>query len=160
MNLVDMTKKKWKSNNIANNKKARHDYEIISTLEVGISLVGSEVKSLRAGRASIAESYVSFEQGEAWLMKAHIPPYLQAGPLNHEPERRRRLLMKKKEIATWRRKAEEKGFTIIPLRLYFNGSWIKMEIGCGKGRKKYDKRQKLKEQTDKRDMARALRNRD
>ena len=155
-----MSKQKWKSNNIAHNKRARHDYEIVETLEVGISLVGSEVKSLRAGRASIAESYVSFEHGEAWLVRAHIPHYPQAGPLNHEPERRRRLLMKRKQIATWARKAEEKGFTIIPLRLYFNGSWIKLESGCGKGRKKYDKRQKLKEQTDKRDMARALRGRD
>ena len=152
--------KKWTSNNIAQNKKARHDYEIIETLEVGISLVGSEVKSLRSGRASIAESYVSFERGEAWLLRAHIPQYPQAGPLNHEPERRRRLLMNKREIATWMRKADEKGFTIVPLRLYFKNAWIKLEIGCGKGRKKYDKRQKLKEQTDKRDMARALRNRE
>ena len=90
-----MSKQKWKSNNIAHNKRARHDYEIVETLEVGISLVGSEVKSLRAGRASIAESYVSFEHGEAWLVRAHIPHYPQAGPLNHEPERRRRLLMKR-----------------------------------------------------------------
>jgi SsrA-binding protein len=152
--------KKSKSNNIANNKKAHHDYEIVSTLEVGISLVGSEVKSLRAGRGSIAEAYVGFENSEAWLLRAHIPKYPQAGPLNHEPVRRRRLLMNKREIATWTRNAEEKGFTIIPLRLYFKNSWIKLEIGCGKGRRKYDKRHKLKEQTDKRDMARALRNRD
>jgi SsrA-binding protein len=145
--------------NIAQNKKARHDYEITDKLEVGISLVGSEVKSLRAGRASISEAYISFENGEAWLIRAHIPHYPQAGPANHEPERRRRLLMNKREIATWSRKVDEKGFSVVALRLYFKNSWIKLEIGCGKGRKRYDKRHKLKEQTDKRDMARAIRNR-
>jgi len=147
-----------KPRNIANNRRAWHDYEILDRLECGISLVGSEVKSLRAGRASIGEGYIIFENGEAFLIHAHIPIYPQAGPQNHQPERRRRLLMKKKEIAKWSEKAKATGYTVVPLQLYFSGSWIKLEIGYGRGRKQYDKRQKLKEQDHKRDVARAIRN--
>ncbi len=147
-----------KPRNIANNRRAFHDYEILDRLECGISLVGSEVKSLRAGRASIQEAYVSFERGEAFLVHAHIPMYPQAGPLNHSPERKRRLLMKHKEISKWSKKSDAKGYTVVPLQLYFSGSWIKVEIGYGRGRKQYDKRQKLKAQDHKRDMARAVRN--
>ena len=147
-----------KPRNIANNRRAWHDYEILDRLECGISLVGSEVKSLRAGRASIGEGYIIFEDGEAFLIHAHIPTYPQAGPQNHQPERRRRLLMKRKEIAKWSEKAKATGYTVVPLQLYFSGSWIKLEIGYGRGRKQYDKRQKLKEQDHKRDVARAIRN--
>ena len=147
-----------KPRNIPNNRKAFHDYEILDRLECGISLMGSEVKSLRAGRASIREAYVSFENGEAFLVHAHIPIYPQAGPQNHSPDRKRRLLMKHKEIAKWSKKSDAKGYTVVPLQLYFSGSWIKVEIGYGRGRKHYDKRQKLKEQDHKRDVARAFRN--
>ena len=147
-----------KPRNIANNRRAFHDYEILDRLECGISLMGSEVKSLRAGRASIRESYVSFENGEAFLVHAHIPMYPQAGPQNHSPERKRRLLMKHKEIAKWSKKSDAKGYTVVPLQLNFSGSWIKVEIGYGRGRKHYDKRQKIKEQDHKRDVARAIRN--
>ena len=155
-----MAKKKNESDrSIATNRRAYHDYEILEKLEVGISLMGSEVKSLRAGRLSLKESFIGFEHGEAFLLEAHIPIYPQAGPQNHEPKRRRKLLMKKKEILNWARKAEATGYTVVPLSLYFKGSWIKVEIGHGRGRKNYDKRQKIKEQDHKREMARALRNR-
>ncbi len=150
-------KKKNQDRSIAQNRRAYHDYEILEKLEVGLSLVGSEVKSLRAGRVSLKESFVGFENGEAFLLAAHIPKYPQAGPQNHEPKRRRRLLMKKRQIASWARKGEATGYTVIPLSLYFVGSWIKLEIGYGRGRKYYDKRQKLKEDDHKREMARALR---
>ena len=146
--------------NIAKNRKARFEYSIEDRLEVGIVLVGTEVKSLRQGRSTIAEAYIKFDQDEAWLVDAHIPPYSQAGHLqNHDPTRKRKLLLKKREIALWARKAAERGYSVIPLQLYFHGPLVKLEIGLGKGRKNYDKRQKLKEETDKRDVARALRNR-
>lgn len=146
--------------NIAKNRKARFEYSIEDRLEVGIVLVGTEVKSLRQGRSTIAEAYIKFEHDEAWLVDAHIPPYTQAGALqNHDPARKRKLLLKKREIAIWARKAAERGYSVIPLQLYFHGPLVKLEIGLGKGRKNYDKRQKLKEETDKRDVARALRNR-
>jgi len=144
--------------NIANNRRAWHDYEILDRLECGISLVGSEVKSLRAGRASIGEAYVVFDNGEAFLIHAHIPIYPQAGPQNHQTDRKRRLLMSHKQISKWTDKAKASGYTVVPLQLYFKGSWIKIEIGYGRGRKQYDKRQKLKEQDHKREVARALRN--
>ena len=143
--------------NIARNRKARFEYEIEERLEVGLQLLGTEVKSLRQGRASIGESYIKFDKNEAFLVAAHIPIYPQAGLNNHEPNRDRKLLMKKKEIAQWARRSQERGYSVIPLQLYFHGPWIKLEIAIGKGRKHYDKRQKLKEQTDKRDAARALR---
>ena len=146
--------------NIAKNRKSRFEYNIEERLEVGLSLLGTEVKSLRQGRSTITEAYIRFENNEGWLVDAYIPPYPQAGTLqNHEPKRRRKLLMKKREITFWARKAAERGYSVIPLQLYFHGPLIKLEIGLGKGRKNYDKRQKLKEQTDKREAARALRNR-
>jgi SsrA-binding protein len=156
-----MAKKKGEQDRgIARNRRAYHDYEILEKLEVGISLVGSEVKSLRAGRISLKESFVGFENGQAYLMQAHIPQYPPAGPQNHRTQRKRLLLMKKKQIEAWTRKAFATGYTVIPLSLYFKGSWIKLEIGYGRGRKNYDKRHKLKEDNHKRDLARALRSRD
>jgi SsrA-binding protein len=145
--------------NIAKNRKARFEYQILDQLEVGLELLGSEVKSLRSGRSTIAESYIKFEKKEAWLVAAHIPTYPQAGPNNHEPTRPRKLLMRKGEIASWGRRSTERGYTVVPLRMYFQGPWVKLEIGLGKGQKHYDKRQKLKERTDKREASRAMRDR-
>ena len=145
--------------NIARNRKARFEYEIIDRLEVGLELLGSEVKSLRSGRATIAEAYVKFDKKEAWLVSSHIPIYPQAGPNNHETDRPRKLLMRKREIASWGRRSTERGYTVVPLRIYFHGPWVKLEIGLGKGQKNYDKRQKLKERTDKREAQRAMRDR-
>jgi SsrA-binding protein len=146
--------------NIAENRRARREYEIVDRLETGLVLTGSEVKSLRRGQANIAEAYIRFEGGEAWLVDAHIPPYPQAGPHNnHEPTRPRKLLMKHREIDKWHRRVAEKGLTAIALKLYFKGSWLKLEIGLGRGRKLHDKRNVLKERTDKRETERAIRER-
>jgi len=145
---------------IATNRKARFNYEIEQTLETGIVLKGSEVKVLRSGQLEIKEAFVQFTNGEAWLMEAHIPIYPQAGPNNHLTERPRKLLMKKKEIEKWSRNSADKGYSIVPLKVYFHGSLIKVEIGLGKGRKNYDKRQHLKEKSAKMDMRRALNRRD
>jgi SsrA-binding protein len=142
---------------IAENRKARHDYEIEERIEVGLSLVGSEVKTLRSGQGNIAEAYVRFERDEAWLVDAHIPPYPQAHQFNHEPRRIRKLLLKRNELDKWARKVQEKGLTAMPLKLYFNGAWVKLEIGLGRGRKLYDKRHALKEKQSKREMQRMFR---
>lgn len=139
---------------IAENRKARHDFEILEQLEVGLSLVGSEVKTLRGGQGNIAEAYVRFEGDEAWLVDAHIPPYPQAHQFNHEPRRKRKLLLKRRELDKWAAKVQEKGLTAMPLKLYFNGAWVKLEIGLGRGRKLYDKRHALKEKQQKREMRR------
>ncbi len=144
--------------NIAENRKARRSFELMERLEAGLSLRGSEVKSLRAGRADISEAYVRFQGGEAWLVDAHIPQYAQAGPHNnHTPRRERKLLLSSTELRKWTRKVQERGLTVVALKLYFKGPWVKVEIGLGRGRKRHDKRQALKERTDSRDMARAMR---
>ena len=142
---------------IATNRQARHNYHISETLEAGIELLGSEVKSLRAGSASIGEAFISFENRQAFLVGAHIPIYPQAGNDNHEPLRKRRLLMSRKQIANWGHGADAKGFSVVPLKLYFKGPWVKIEIGLGKGRKDYDKRHKIKEQDQKREIQRVFR---
>lgn len=143
--------------NICENRRARHTYEILERIEAGLSLTGSEVKSLRSGHATITEAYVRFEGGEAWLVDAHIPQYPQAGPYNnHEPARPRKLLLKVGELDRWQRKVAEKGLTAVPLQLYFKGAWVKLEMGLGRGRKLHDKRAALKERTDKRDAERAM----
>ena len=145
---------------VAENRKARHDYQIDERLEVGLVLRGSEVKSIRNGKASIGEAFVRFERGEAWLINAHISPYEEAANFNHEPRRPRKLLLHKGEIEKWTRKVTERGFACVPLKLYIQGSLIKMQIGLGKGRKQHDKRQHLREQDDKRQIARAMKERD
>ena len=143
---------------IAENRKARHLYELMERLEAGLVLTGSEVKSLRGGNASIAEAFIKFEAGEAWLVNSHIPPYPQAGPHNnHEPRRARKLLMAGRQIERWTRKTQERGLSAVPLKVYFQGAWVKVEIGLGRGRKLHDKRAALKEQEGKREAARALR---
>lgn len=126
----------------AHNRRARHNYEIGDTLEAGIVLTGSEVKSLREGRATIAESYAKAEHGEIWLINAHIPEYKQAGPFNHEPTRPRKLLLKNREIAKLIGATERAGMSLVPMKLYFNNRGVaKLEIGLGKGKKHYDKRE-------------------
>ena len=142
---------------IATNRQARHNYNISDTLEAGIELFGSEVKSLRAGSASISEAFISFENRQAYLVGAHIPIYPQAGRDNHEPLRKRRLLMSRKQIADWGQGTDAKGYSVVPLKLYFKGPWVKLQIGLGKGRKDYDKRHKIKEQDQKREIQRVFR---
>ena len=128
---------------IARNRKARHDYEITDTIEVGISLLGSEVKSLREGKVNISDAYAEVVQGEIFLKNLHISHYEMATRENHDPLRIRRLLLHKREIRKLTAKTEQKGMTLIPLSLYFKGKRVKIELAVAIGRKKYDKRQVL-----------------
>jgi SsrA-binding protein len=144
---------------VSENRKARHDYEIVDRVVAGLVLTGSEVKTLRNGQGNIAEAFVVFKDGEAFLVNAHFPPYGNAGYSNHEPRRRRKLLLKAKELEKWGRKVQEKGLTIVPLKLYFDGPWVKLEIGLGRGRKSHDKREAIKEREGRREVQQALRRR-
>ncbi len=141
---------------IASNKKARHDYLILDTYEAGLVLTGSEVKSLRTGRASLVDGYVFIENGEAWLDAAYIPEYLNGSWTNHAPRRKRKLLLHRQQIDKLHQKTREGGMTIVPLKLYFLDGRAKVEIALAKGKKEYDKRQTLREKTDKREADRAI----
>ncbi|MAM67516.1 MAG: SsrA-binding protein [Rhodospirillaceae bacterium] len=142
----------------AQNRKARHNYQIEDSLEAGLVLRGSEVKALREGRANIAESYAKPENGEIWLINAHIPEYRQAGQFNHEPRRPRKLLLKKREVSKLIGATDRDGMTLIPLKLYFNARGIaKLEIGLGKGKHYYDKRETQKKRDWNRQKARLMR---
>ena len=142
----------------AQNRKARHNYEIEDSLEAGLVLLGSEVKALREGRANIAESYAKPENSEIWLINAHIPEYKQAGQFNHEPRRPRKLLLKKREASKLIGATDRDGMTLIPLKLYFNARGIaKLEIGLGKGKQYYDKRETQKKRDWNRQKARLMR---
>ena len=144
---------------IAINKKAIHDYFILERIEAGIVLLGTEVKSLREGRANLKDSYARINQGEAYLINCHISPYPCGGHFNHEPERTRKLLLKKREIKKLLGKMTEKGMTLVPTRLYFKDSRVKVEIGVAKGKKQYDKRESLRRKEEKRDIERAFKQR-
>jgi SsrA-binding protein len=139
------------------NRKARHDYEIVDSFEAGISLLGSEVKALRDGRANLKDSYAAIEGNRVMLKKCHISPYQPAGPHNqHDPERPRPLLLNQREINKVRGKIVERGFTLVPLRIYFRGAWAKVELGLGKGKRDYDKRESKRKDAVKRDVEREL----
>lgn len=144
---------------IARNRRARHDYEILDRYEAGIALMGTEVKSLREGHASLAQAFIDIDKsGEVWLDNANIPEYLNGTWTNHAPKRRRKLLLHKRQIAKLMRGSDAKGFTIIPLSLYFNDDGrVKVEIALARGKKEYDKRAALKADEAKREMQRALR---
>lgn len=142
---------------VAENRRARYDYEIIDTLEAGIMLSGTEVKSLRQGKAQITEAYASPERGELWLINAYIPEYVQANRFNHEEKRPRKLLVHKKELARLSQDVERAGNTIVPLKLYFNEQGrAKLLIGVGKGKKSYDKRETEKNRDWNREKARLM----
>lgn len=141
---------------IATNRSARHDYFIDDTYEAGLVLQGTEVKALRMGRASIGDGYIHVEKGEAWLENVHIPEYTQGNWTNHAPRRRRKLLLHHTEIDQLLIKTREKGFTIVPLKLYFVKGRAKIEIGLGRGKKHFDKRQALREKQDQREAERAM----
>lgn len=145
---------------IAENRRARFDYAIEDTLEAGVQLLGTEVKSLRNGRANIAESYASPEKGELWLINATIPEYPPAGQFNHEPRRPRKLLVKSRELKKLMGAVEREGRTLAPLKLYFNDRGIvKLELALAKGKKAHDKREATKDREWKRSQARLLRDR-
>lgn len=142
---------------IAENRRARYDYEILDTLEAGIMLTGTEVKSLRTGKAQITEAYASPERGELWLINAHIPEYLQANRFNHEEKRPRKLLVSKKQLARLSQDVERAGNTIVPMKLYFNERGVaKVLIGVGKGKKSFDKRETEKKRDWNREKSRLM----
>jgi SsrA-binding protein len=141
---------------VATNRKARHDYHILDTVEAGLVLVGTEVKSLRAGRASLVDGFASAADGEAWLEGVHIPEYTQGTWTNHEPRRKRKLLLHRAEIDKLAGAIRERGLTLVPLSLYFSDGRVKVELAVARGKRDYDKRQALKERQDKREAARAM----
>jgi SsrA-binding protein len=141
---------------VAQNRKARHDYHIDDVIEAGLVLTGTEVKSLRAGRASLVDGFVEMADKEAWLLNVHIPEYLQGTWNNHTPRRRRKLLLKRREIDRLASRVAERGLTIVPLALYFKDGKAKVQIGLGRGKKTYDKRQDLARRDADREVARAL----
>ncbi len=144
---------------VARNRRARFEFDLIEKVEAGIVLTGTEVKSLRNGKASLEESYAGIERDEVWLYGCDIPEYTQANRMNHKPKRPRKLLLHRREIDKLRAKASEKGLTLVPLQIYFKNGIAKVEISVAKGRKLYDKRDALKKQDARRDMDRALRGR-
>jgi SsrA-binding protein len=141
---------------IAQNKKARHDYHIEETFEAGLVLVGTEVKSLRAGRASLVDGFGEIHEGEAFLHGVHIPVYTQGTWTNHEPRRVRKMLLNRSEIDKIDAKIRERGFTLVPLAMYFKDGRAKVEIGLARGKKSYDKRQSIAERTAKREAEAAM----
>ncbi|EKE04333.1 MAG: SsrA-binding protein [uncultured bacterium] len=141
---------------ITTNKKAYHDYHILETYQAGMVLTGTEIKSIRAGRINLKDSFAKIENRELWLYKAHISPYDMGNRYNHEPERKRKLLLTKAEIRKLIGKTKESGNALIPLKLYFSNGWAKIEVGIGKGKKLYDKRETLAKKDQKREVERAL----
>lgn len=144
---------------IAVNRRARHEYEVLDTLECGLVLVGSEVKSLRAGKLSLEEAYGRVKGGEVWLVGCDIPEYVQANQFNHDPKRPRKLLLHRREIQKFASKAYEQGLTLVPLKMYFKQGRAKVLMGICRGRKLHDKREQMKKATARRDIERALRRR-
>jgi len=156
-----MTGKKQKDQDnqrsVTVNKKAYHDYELTERIEAGLSLAGSEVKSLRAGAADLKGSYARIEGRQCWLVGANISPYEQAGIHNHSPLRKRKLLLHKAEIRKIKGRLEQRGFTLVPLRIYFNHRGIaKAELGLARGKRQYDKRKSITERQQKRDLDRDM----
>jgi SsrA-binding protein len=142
---------------IARNRKARHNFEITDTLEAGLALAGSEVKSIRAGKVSIAEAYVKVVEGEAWIVGMHISHYGPAGDFGHEEDRPRRLLLHRRELNRLAAAVDRKGMTLVPLELYFRGAFAKLRIGLARGKRQYDKRESIREREDKRRARAAVR---
>jgi SsrA-binding protein len=139
---------------IALNRRARHDYAVEQTIEAGIVLTGTEIKSIRAGRVNLAEAYARIERGEAWLVGAHIAPYEQGNRNNHEPLRTRKLLLHRDQIAELVGRVQTKGYTLVPLRLYIKDGRAKLEIGIGRGKKTHDKRRSIAERDARRELER------
>jgi SsrA-binding protein len=142
---------------IATNRRARHEYEILENIEAGLVLRGTEVKSLREGHITFKDSFATIRNTEAWLVGCHISPYSHGTDANHEPERDRKLLLKRREIARLSGKVAERGLTLVPLRLYFKSGRVKVELGLARGKKLHDKRSALREREVRREMDRAAR---
>lgn len=155
-----MAKKKKKTTNlnptIATNRKARHDYNILETYECGMALVGTEVKSLREGKASLVDAFATIDDGEVWLRNLHIPEYSRGHWTNHSPRRVRKLLLHRREIDTLTGKVRDGNKTLVPLSLYFKNGHLKCELGLAQGKQAYDKRQDIKRRTEEREIVRDL----
>lgn len=159
-----MAKKQKSGENVAvnrspavDNRRARYEYHILESMEAGLVLTGTEIKSIRAGGVSLSEAYARIRDGELWLLSMHIPPYKEGSFSNHEPNRPRKLLMHKEQIERLKSRASEKGLTIVPLRMYFTRGRVKVEIGLAKGKKMWDKRAAESERDVKRELARHAR---
>ena len=144
---------------IATNRRARHDYEILETVEAGLVLRGTEVKSLRDGQVNFKDSYATIRSNEAWLLGCHISPYSHGTDANHDPERDRKLLLHRSELQRLTGKIAERGLTLVPLRLYFKDGRVKIELGLARGKKLHDKRSAIRERDVKREMDKAARER-
>jgi SsrA-binding protein len=144
---------------VARNRKARYQYSFHDTIEAGLVLMGSEIKSIRAGKVSLQEGFVTFSGDEAWLVNVHIAPYDQASREGHKPRRRRKLLLHRREINRWQSRTKERGYTVVPVRLYLKDGRAKIEIALAKGKKMHDKRDALAERDSKRQVERALKER-
>ena len=150
-----MTEKKQGIKVIARNRKARHDYLVMDKFEAGLALTGTEVKSLRGGKVALSDAFGIVRKGEVFLQNLDIPVYSHGNMMNHEPKRRRKLLLHKREILKITIALQEKGLTLIPLAIYFKGGWAKVEMALAKGRKLYDKRESMKKKDDRKEMDRA-----
>ncbi len=144
---------------LGDNRKARYHYEIEETMECGIALQGTEVKSIRSGKFSFSDAYGRIRDGELWLIGLHVTPWPFGGVFNHEPERDRKLLVKKKELKFLKRKVDEKGFTLIPMQFYLKNGLIKVALGVGRGKKLYDKRESIKKREQSREVERDFKSR-
>jgi SsrA-binding protein len=144
------------SGDVATNRRAHHKFELVERMEAGIELLGTEVKSLRGGKAQMTDAYAVVEDGEVWLRNLHIPPYPPAAQQNHEPMRTRKLLLHRAEIERLESRTKESGLTLVPLQLYFSGSHVKVELAVARGKRSYDKRQDLAKRDAQREIARAI----
>jgi SsrA-binding protein len=144
---------------IAENRRAFHEYHILDRVEAGLALTGTEVKSLRMGKVSLLDSFARVENGEVWVYHMHIAPYTMGNRYNHDPMRARKLLLHRNEISRLIGKTKEKGLTLIPIKIYWNGDWAKMELALAKGKQLFDKRDALAAKESKRDIERALKER-
>src|SRR3954447_3091017 len=149
-------KRKAAAGDVATNRQAAFRYNLLDRWEAGVQLTGTEVKSLRTGQAQMKDAYAAVRDGEVWLHNMHIPPYQPASRENHEPERPRKLLLKRKEIERLIGKSKEKGLTLVPTRVYFKGPYAKVEIALARGKDLYDKRRAIKDRDQKRDIERAM----
>jgi SsrA-binding protein len=157
--MASTSSRQQQSTVIARNRRARHDYHIEDTVEGGLVLTGTEVKSLRAGRASLTDGFAQIQDGEVWLHGVHIPEYTQGTWTNHEPRRPRKVLLHRKEIDRWAAKTAERGLTIVPLALYFKDGRVKVELALARGKRTYDKRHDLAQRDAAREVERAVRRR-
>ncbi len=158
--MAKSTKPETDQQNICRNRRAFHEYEIFDTLECGLVLVGTEVKSLRERAASLEDSYARVEDGELWLINSDIPEYSMGNRLNHKPKRARKLLVHKRELNKFAGRASQRGYTLVPLRMYFRNGRAKVEIAVARGKQLHDKREDKKKSEAKREIARAMRRRD